>query len=249
MKDIPTLFSGPMVRGLLDGTKTQTRRICVLKDSNGRIIDFVKVATAQDTGRDIYEMNTAGGGRVFIRAGSPHITPYYSPPYAVGDRLWVRETWRPLPGYGAWDFRVRYAADDQVAHFEDGSVDTGDWNFPKAAKTGNVPSIFMPRFASRLTLIVTEVRVQRLQDISGQDAISEGVEKISDEYCGGFAYKNYLARGEDVKWFCPPIPSFQSLWDSINAKREAGLYAWHENPWVVAVSFTVEKINIDRLSR
>lgn len=132
-------------------------------------------------------------------------------PYGFnGDRLWVRETFQentPPSGY-------LYRADDVS-----GYIDSG-WR----------PSIFMPRFASRLTLGVTEVRVQRLQEISEEDAIAEGVRCW---VCGG---RVDGSSEEDCACFhskAAAVPSFQVLWDSINFKRAS----WDSNPWVWAIGF------------
>jgi hypothetical protein len=97
---------------------------------------------------------------------------------------------------------------------------------------------FMPRAASRMTLLVTEVRVQRLQDCSEEDAIAEGIERApwrSDKWL------NYLHQSGA---FIDPVKSYSSLWDSIN-----GAGAWEQNPWIVAYSFEVEHRNIDAHAR
>ncbi len=125
----------------------------------------------------------------------------YGCPYGdVGDRLWVRETWCY---YGAGDAHLGYKATDEIC--------------PDAIDKWK-PSIYMPRAASRIMLEVTEVRVQRLQDISEEDAIAEGIPK--DDWFGLLTVKR----------------DFQELWNAINEKRG---YGWDSNPWVWAVSFEV----------
>jgi hypothetical protein len=126
-------------------------------------------------------------------------------PYGVpGDRLWVRETVNVLAGVEAV-----YAADNAKVRGEG----VMSW------RDGTVPSIHMPRWASRLTLTITDVRVERLQDISEEDALAEG--------CSGMGGTNY----DECE---SPSEEFRHLWDSINAKRG---HAWATNPWVWAITF------------
>jgi hypothetical protein len=198
MADRPILFSAPMVRALLDGRKTQTRR--VLKKQS----------------------------------------------YAAGDRLWVREAWRPLSGYSNWDIRVLYPANDAVEHFLDGEGPDGDWAWPKSADMGFVPSIHMPRWASRITLIVTNVRVQRLQEISEDDARAEGIAerqiRPGDTRLAGQLI--FSPNGEDGPFGYDHVDGFRQLWNGLNAKRGFG---WDANPWVSAISFRCVVKNIDSL--
>lgn len=204
MTDRPILFSGPMVRALLDGRKTQTRR--VLKPQPAQV---------DEVGR-WYRMPSGG-----------HSLNCYNLTHAPGDRLWARETWRAR--LYSQDVRPRDMDPCTRIHFEadgePGPIDDGtNWDRQR-------PSIFMPRWASRLTLIITEVRVERLQDISETDAKAEGPhqhEKWPREFHGSWR------------------EAFQELWDSINAKRGFG---WHDNPWVVALTFTVHQANIDALEQ
>ena len=130
-------------------------------------------------------------------------------PYRPGDRLWVRESIDRMSEQG--DAEIGYMA---------------DWPGDDPRGLGWRPSIHMPRWASRITLIVTEVRVQRLQAISRGDAMAEGC-----------PFSN-MADGPD------PRDWYRDLWNDLNAKRG---YGWDTNPWVVAVSFQVRAGNIDRL--
>lgn len=143
--------------------------------------------------------------------------------YQIGDRLWVREAF-------SYD-RIDVDRDGALPpwYWADGNPDAGDWTRPK-------PSIHMPRWASRLTLHVTDVRVQRLQDISEADATAEGVERDSD------GWRDYLM----PKTQCcgSALASFATLWDSLNAERAP----WDSNPWVVAVTFRPVLGNIDRVA-
>jgi len=130
-------------------------------------------------------------------------------PYGeIGDILWVRETWQDL-GFGIWI----YKADDPKFG--------GKWK----------PSIFMPKYASRIKLEITNIRAERLQDISYEDAVKEGIES-SNEFGGNegylHQYKNYQGKDFD----CDSIGSFLSLWESINGEG-----SWYDNPWVWVIEF------------
>jgi len=192
MTDRPIIFSTPMVRALLEGRKTQTRR--VLKPP-------LRGAWIEDGA--IWAMTPDG----------PDGLPL---PYARGDRLWVREGFCWV---SAWGWRYRADNDDLDDKREFGEV--GKWQSP----------IHMPRWASRLTLTVTDVRVQRLHDISEADAVAEGIEPKWHAYTG---------YGKQADVWMSPYDSFASLWISIHNTG-----AWDANPWVVALTFTVEKRNID----
>jgi hypothetical protein len=196
MSDKPILFSAPMVRALLEGRKTQTRRIAKVRK-----------------GLKLQELIDHGERR---EGGIIHVTREMlaEPRYAPGDRLWVKETWRPQDVGGPC-----YRADF------DGASD------------GWKPSISMPRWASRLTLLVTDVRVQRLQDISEKDAIAEGIHQVRPPNKDGW---RHFGVHESDEGRPTAAKAFATLWDSIN-----GPDAWAQNPWVVAVSFNVQRGNID----
>lgn len=210
MTERPILFSGPMVRAILAGTKTQTRR--VVKGAPSWATD-AGVSYFTPEGMQSFRGRHPEHGPVekFIRC------PYGGP----GDRLWVRETWQEFfsdelpanrrdgrPGRMGIPARpdrksvVAYRADGELAHPRDGQA---NWR----------PSIHMPRWASRMTLEVTEVRVQRLQEIGEEDAKAEGIVATLN-----------------------PRASFAILWDSINGKgKRIEPHPWESNPWVWAVSF------------
>jgi hypothetical protein len=205
MKDRPILFSASMVRAPIAGTKTQTRRA----------VKFP--IKCKDIGCEL-----AGCELTHELRRRPDLCPYGKP----GDLLWVRETW------SANYPEVGYKADTSAAYFGDGphrgallrmyDRQLGEWR----------PSIHMPRWASRLTLRVTEVRVERLQDISWSDAIAEGVWKT----VGG-----YWSYGDEFNpSYETPMGAFQGLWESIN-----GPDSWDANPWVWAITFEVIRQNID----
>lgn len=195
MKERPILFSAPMVRALLAGTKTQTRR--VYKTKNGGVWPYP---------------NDIPGMRQAARACA------YGQP---GDRLWVRETF-----VQGWDHdpvtdRIkRYDSDGKQIPIKtwyraDGAdigwCDADGWE----ANTPWKPSIHMPRAASRITLEITSVRVERLQDISVADCIAEGIARGGPENPDGIEKREY-----------------RELWESIN-----GPSSWIANPWVWVIEF------------
>ena len=201
VKSKPILFSGPMVKAILDGRKTMTRRI-------------VKPQSLFD-----------GKDAIVKRFPNQEGCPYGKP----GDRVWVREQ--------HW-----FRKDDGITAYFDGSIRThitagfpnhycpatkpppDDWpNNHKELGFRSVPSIHMPRWASRITLEITGVRVERLQEISNADAEAEGVRA--------------------TEWAAKPLPlreqslsvvklAFSHLWESINGKG-----SWEANPWVWAIAF------------
>lgn len=238
MKERPILFSGAMVRAILDGRKTQTRRVC-----NGQPGELWTGSVVEDG--NIFMTQTCHPARM------PMICPYGAP----GDRLWVRETfyesgyhyashpeddeYRAWAGFGhrAGDGNLFYAANGrpEVRGKNDWCVDVGPREADKKfiPDQGNRfwkkrPSIFMPRWASRITLEITGVRVERVQEISNEDAWDEGCRLFDDrEY-----WKNdYIGA---VVLADTPRDEFQGLWNSINAKRG---FSWESNPWVWVVEF------------
>ena len=200
MAEHPILFNTEMVRAILDGRKTMTRR--VIKPQPVFI---------EESGRWRWPVTGAVTASLewFHYMDSLDRCPYGQP----SDRLWVRETW----------CRGRDALVYRVDHPEYKSAPSHDnkWR----------PSIHMPRWASRITLEVTSVRVERVQDISSDDAQAEGVNPwfpSYDVYPGAMA--DYIARGGSYR------NGFHELWDKINKKRG---YSWHSNPWVWVVEFKV----------
>lgn len=200
MKERPILFSGAMVRALLAGTKTQTRRIA-------------KPVRHPDLG------NVYSPGALVLEHEPQHVIDRVCPYGQPGDRLWVRETW----AYGIHALNSRNAERE------------GPWVYgaDSAAEQGRLcdrwrPSIHMHREASRITLELTDVRVERLQVISEADARAEGTTPIPDP-C------------DHVRLACSDIGcsgpqpyrvGFRSLWEQIN-----GPDSWDANPWVWVIEF------------
>lgn len=196
MKPKPIIFSGPMVRAILEGRKSMTRR----------------VVKPQPTSRPWWGC-VGGKGFGFFAGNDP-----LRPPYAVGDVLWVRETFRAFD-----DGDVFYKADFQDRHIPihaDDEPDDWRWQSP----------MFMPRWAARLWLRVTDVRVERVQEISEADAIAEGC----NPYMPGEGIIEPPDHPDTYQYRPDYRQGFSVLWDSINAKRG---FSWASNPWVWAISF------------
>lgn len=219
MSDRPILFSAPMVRALLAGTKTQTRRIMKPQPRGMPWFWEGDEVDPEPGWFDGYET-----GREPCGAATSEVNDPIKLRIGIGDMLWVKETWRPFSiDFAPWDIEVAYAADGERRIIKDGEFGENDWNMPKAAERGNVSPLFMPRWASRLTLTVTDVRVERLHAISEADAIAEGVPADFLEHIHG--------------------PSgYRDIWETIN-----GAGAWETNPWVAAYSFEVHRGNIGQI--
>jgi len=187
----PILFSGEMVRAIMEGRKTQTRRVIKPQPNDIRESPFVKSGIEDTHGYEIKRK------------------------YAPGDRLWVRETWH------------QHSSDDDFCtgeiHYRATEICVG---------TKWIPSIFMPRWASRITLGVVSVRVERVQDICFEDCLSEGCDSGFEHYDGSC---NHIEDGSCCQgWHYGSKWNFRYLWDSINAKRG---YGWDANPWVWVIEF------------
>jgi hypothetical protein len=227
-------MSAPMVQALRAGRKTKTRRIVKPSPDWDQPMPCPSVTSEGWQGPLDYSVWAHEGD---LADGCVRRCPYGKP----GGLLWVRETWaqpfRRNPGTTAASGGCVYRADDNGRDLNPGAMD-GKWR----------PSIHMPRWASRLTLRVTDVRVERLQDISEADAIAEGIERIDDPR--GTAWKSYEIIHEGRHRGKPhphalapnrsPITSYRELWESIN-----GGDSWALNPWVWALTFTVKQRNVD----
>jgi hypothetical protein len=224
VKERPILMSAPMVRATLEDSKTNTRRVMSPQPSHDQYHEWRGKVTRDAEHRmwcwkDLVLDNIwdfpEGEDRTELARHCPYGVP--------GDRLWVRETYLPDPiiddslasteWYGCpstrrlSDIPAKYRTRDLVIHKASWDGDDLRW----------MPSISMPRWASRITLEITDVRVQRLQEISEEDAEAEGVYSWSE-----MGPLDICAR-----------PLFASLWDSINAKRAP----WASNPFIWALTF------------
>ncbi|HIC0774264.1 TPA: hypothetical protein ACW0NO_000695 [Enterobacter ludwigii] len=206
MKEHGMIFNGEMVRAILDGRKTQTRRVMKVQPSDGfhpthngydldlnahwytpGVVD--KNGYLQPAKKDVFGVADENEG-------------YTCPFGAVGDRIWVRETFCPVPDH------EEPAGCSAILYAADGNGPYGKW----------VPSIHMPRWASRLTLEITCVRVERLRDLSEDDAKSEGITPPSGGVLPGWEYRI----------------NFRDLWMSIYGSEN-----WEANPWVWVIEFKV----------
>lgn len=217
----PMLFSAPMIRALHDGRKTQTRRILAPQPTKQEL-QFQGYVGIKDT-------------KAVFSGGFPTKTEAVRIPHSKGNRLWVRETWR-CNGWATDVATIFYKA-----HEGDGYTAMTE-QYPVAGRTYIKPdgvwkpSIHMPRWISRMTLTVTKVRVQRLQDISEEDAIAEG--------CGQYSSSTPLYEAFDPDRKGSYREGFRELWNNLNADRGHG---WNKNPWVTALTFTVDQRNIDEV--
>lgn len=235
MKARPILFSSPMVQALLAGRKTQTRRIVPADLSD--ILQFYGNNSEEVSirwGRAIDDFDTEGApqwlaySEDYPEEGVTEIGDGYG---HSGDLLWVRETTEADEQTHDTIALSRYVADGESVLYSgcadpefNGSV--AHWDYHQDTR----PSIHMPRWASRLTLRITDVRVERLQEISEADAKAEGA-KCMD-----------IATGkEDILGCCGSYRAhYQYIWESIN-----GPGSWDANPWVWCVSFDVIHANVD----
>ncbi len=240
MADKPIIFSAPMVNALLAGRKTQTRRIienvpdappsrCAPRNTPRHPAPYLDAYCEERP----TPTNPRGMGRnwhwwqIDDRPGPVVFRLRYAP----GDRLWVREAF----SYETLD--VDRNGFMPPWYWADGNPMSGDFTRPKSP-------IHMPRWASRLTLTVTDVRVQRLHDISEEDAIAEGVEPLHTGYFpyGITTFLTTFVGDREVPAQCCRTAkhSYEMLWNSLH-----GPGAWEANPWVAAYSFTVQRGNID----
>ena len=204
-------MSAPMVRALLDGRKTQTRRI-------------VKPRKDRSFGCELAPHEIAGE----VNSGNFENCPYGQP----GDRLWVREAWNV--GADKHNFYIEYRADNHIiprrldraklSPMDDAVLEK--WQDKLAVWN---PSIFMPRWASRITLEVVSVRVERLQEISYEDACAEGCELANIRFEPDSNGETWEQTARRLRW---PQRSFCQLWNSIK-----GAGSWDANPWVWCVEF------------
>ena len=233
MKERPILMSGAMVRATLREVqpKTQTRRVVKLPHNNPLGQWEPTLIGGPDGGR------TAAGETVPLQGGIWHTRTgecFSCPLGEPGDHLWVRETCRACELPDGLD-GVRYLADDAFVPIGDTQEAAERWmdlNAYRSQSGAVVPAIHMPRWASRITLEITDVCAERLQDISEMDAIAEGIEpfRTNDPDLQGM-WRDY---SEDGMASGNPIGSYMTLWDSLNAARG---YGWDANPWVWVIEF------------
>ncbi|SPD47506.1 hypothetical protein [Cupriavidus neocaledonicus] len=221
IKERPILFSGAMVRAILDGKKTQTRR--VLNQATGPSLSV----DCNDGGLAELSWLHGPGPGYDVEEAIKHVACPYGKP---GDRLWVRETHY---AFGRWETRFSPKKGRDEWHFVDLTLDSGrEYQFPDTFKPvamlprGEItpswwkrPAIFMPRVAARIVPEVVATSVERLNDCSEADAEAEGIA--------------FLREVPDVDETLTARQLYECLWDSIN-----GAGAWDTNPWVWVIEFT-----------
>lgn len=228
MKERPILFSGEMVRAILDGRKTQTRRLIKPQPEPlySKVVDHFKYSSGENWRLDGWYPTSRSGVQ---GAWKPD---HYRCPYGIsGDRLWVRETWNLLECYGTEFGGAPYEWDiyeGKIPKKKPQSPYTPGYDFPHSGMLIGYcatsedpetdgpwrPSIHMPRWASRITLEVTDVRVERVRSITENAAYAEGI-------------------GLDPR-LPHPIAWFRDLWDYLYSSRGLG---WDANPWVWVIEF------------
>ncbi len=210
MQEWPILFNGEMVRAILDGRKTQTRRVInkvvACKPLRGGSITEFQTSPCKG-----YDWRFRDKRRLWQDIRDEMLLCPYGD---AGDRLWVRETWCPMEGVNRDSGWIWYKANDvSIDHPRAKEM----WDEDRALK--NRPSIHMPRWASRITLEVVGVHAEQVQDVNEDDVKAEGV-FIGDERASAVTLNG----------------RFRRLWDSINKKRGFG---WDVNPWTWVVNFKV----------
>lgn len=203
----PILFSTPMVEAIINGSKTQTRRLIKpLQNINANYLGHADLGDGEE-----YDFCASGWRNPDIVLKSK---------YNVGNILWVRETWRLTdflhPSDDNYGFVYKASENGKLWQSSDES-----WNWK--------PSIFMPKEACRLFLEVTNIKVERLQEISEDDAIAEGVDKEFDTYLD-YEQKDTLGS----YYLLSARDSYESLWAKINGQK-----SWDENPYVWVITFKV----------
>lgn len=197
-KETPLLLKGHLVRAILDGSKTQTRRVCKPAEAEG-LSYVIGIQDPRDLGQRPLEV--PGSGWFGDEEGDVQFQCPYGKP---GDRLWVRETFcLDDNGHNEWPM---FRADGAALPTRPATRKPARW----------VPSIHMPRWASRLLLEITDLRVERLQDISEADIIAEGTP---------------MTLPDGTPFRCTtPRQRFAELWDATGS-------SWSRNPWVWVISF------------
>lgn len=224
MSEKPIIFSGEMVRAILyNDRKTVTRRV------------IKNMPIKWHRGYTAFANNPNGDEEFIIHSDCGTKTIYA--PYNIGDMLWVRENWWDLGQIEneKWQglieshtVKPRYVATCPDPFTE------RQTRFLRSTWRKR-PSIHMPKWVARIWLKVVSVRVERLQEITREDAISEGIE--IGKVHGEIAYYRY---DERACWTPDPIESFMTLWNKLNAKRD---FPWESNPWVWRIEFKVKEAN------
>lgn len=233
VKERPIIFSGEMVKAILDGKKTMTRHLVKFKDFTTDSITPLHIELVDGKYCLFNERNGWLIGYPKCKFGE------------IGDRLWVRETW--IQGYD--DPLIESEGDDEnavsIIYKADGKEEYRSCSAETAENWGDFSAdsemvgfkspIHMPRWASRILLEITDIRIERLNDISDEDAVKEGLRILpaSGRYVVSPGDQYFGSASHDA------VEVFSWLWDSINAKKG---YPWSSNPWVWVVEFKVVEV-------
>lgn len=240
-KEIPILCSTTMVQAMLAGRKTLTRRTKGLEEYNKMPNEFKIVPRDVPSGFQAFKKGNTLGVEQFKTYWDDVKCPYGK----AGDILWVRESWQWMEGFAGSGYYV-FKADFHLKN--------GEWIKDVDNRFHDVevvrkwkPSIHLEKIAARIWLEVTDIRVERLQEISEEDAKAEGVQPNTCDdpakcpsslkgngCCGDGEYHNYLDKSCEGEPCYSAVESFESLWQSIN-----GPESWNTNPWVWVVSFKI----------
>lgn len=223
MKEHGIIFNTEMIRAILDGRKTQTRRIIKSVPTTHNFHGWIMSSTcAKDEGKAVWAIGDSPLLKDPIRLNCPL--------GKIGDRLWVRETWQgPLVDYENSNKLYKdpelFQTIKNCVYKADGDACPEYFDADDNLRYGWKSSAQMPRWASRILLEITDIRVERLQNIREEDAVAEGVAPLHGgywkHYQPGWAQHQLSARG-----------SFVTLWNSINGED-----AWYKNPWMWVVEF------------
>lgn len=203
---LPILFNTDMVQAILEGRKTVTRRCVKLtrKDSIGFYVLFMEKDDAFVGVTEVDENDNES---------------YQTPPYQKGDTLYVRETWCNVSREGA-EPEYYYYADTRLCE----DYESAEWKWR--------PSIHMPKEAARIWLEVTDVRVERLQDMTDKQAEAEGIHW--DECPAGYTWK---PRTDIHNCYTNPVAAMAALWNRTLTKDQKDRFGWADNPWVWVIEF------------
>ena len=209
----PILFNTDMVRAILDGRKTVTRRLVKPAPRKKSCTSMFNPATQQLV---FYERLGVG---------------VWKAPYKIGDILYVRETWKVYEASSAGCCTIEYKAGGKEKFNKILALPTakGDWK----------PSIHMPKEAARIFLRVKDVRVEHLQDITDEQAKSEGIRG----FFIGMGESGYAVSAETNTFYDGPVGAFANLWNSTIPQSERDTYGWDANPWVWVIEF--ERISME----
>ena len=206
MKERPIIMSAESVQAILDGRKTQTRRV-------------VKVANDMPCGVGVHFDGKTNSLKAFYINANGDINDYRCPYGQKGDRLWVKESY--IRGNVFTLLKTSNFEKQSKEEVEEFGKNHGGWKSP----------LFMKKKEAKLWLEITNIRVERLQDITEDDAIAEGIKLNKSEFNNSYQCKDYL---DDENFYFDAKGSYQSLWDKLNAKRG---YSWDNNPFVWVVEF------------